>query len=58
MSRRISKTRLQADDWMIVTAWVSEGFSDFLISVGAQERLLMGPGKPESGADTVCVLRL
>ena len=52
-SRRISKTKLQADDWVIVAAWVCEGFSGFLFSVGAQERPLMGLGKPESDADAV-----
>ena len=57
-SRRISKTRLQADDSVIVAAWVYEKFSSFLFSVGAQERPLMGLGKPESDADAVCVLRL
>ena len=28
-SRRISKTRFQADDWTIITAWVCEGLNDF-----------------------------
>ena len=57
-SMRISKTRLHADDWTIVTAWVREGFSAFLFPFGSQERLLMGLGKRESDAHVVCVLRL
>ena len=57
-SRRISKTRLQADDWIMVTSWVCEGFRRFLAPVGSQERLLMGFGKPESDADVACVLGL
>lgn len=34
-SRRISKTRLQADDWIMVIAWVCEGFRGFLAPVGS-----------------------
>ena len=58
ISRRISKTSLQAYDWTIFTLWVCERHRSFLLSVGAQELLLMGFGKPESDADAFCVLRL
>ena len=58
ISRRISKTRLQADDWTIVTAWVYEAFSNFHFSVGTQEQLLMALGKQKSDADAFRVLRL
>ena len=58
ISRKISKTRLQADDWTIVTARVCEAFSGFHFSVGTQEQLLMALGKQKSDADAFRVLRL
>ena len=58
ISRRISKTSLQADDWTILASWVCERYRIFLFSVGTQELLLMGFGKPESDADAFFVLRL
>ena len=58
VSRRISKTSLQSDDWTIFTSWVCERYRSFLFLAGAQEPLLMDFGKPESDADAICVLRL
>ena len=56
-SRRISKTRLQADDWTIFAALVCEDSS-----ISSFSRLpratTTGLGKLESVADAVCVLWL